>query len=44
MLYKIYQEIFIHVYVYNLKIMKFIILTKFSKIFTLHLLLFMVLF
>ena len=29
MLYKIYQEIFIHVYVYNLEIMKFIIQTKF---------------
>ena len=30
MLYKIYWEIFIHVYVYNLKIMKFSIPTKFS--------------
>ena len=29
MLYKIYQEIYKHVYVYNLKIMKFIIKTKF---------------
>ena len=29
MRYKIYQEIYIHVYVYNLKIMKFIIQTKF---------------
>ena len=29
MLYKIYQEICIHVYVYNLKIMKFIIQIKF---------------
>ena len=29
MQYKIYQEIYIHVYVYNLKIMKFIIQTKF---------------
>ena len=31
MLYKTYQEIYIHVYVYNLKIMKFIIQTGFSK-------------
>ena len=29
MLYKIYQEIYIRVYVYNLKIMKFIVQTKF---------------
>ena len=29
MLYKTYQAIYIHVYVYNLKIMKFIIQTKF---------------
>ena len=29
MLYKTYQEIYIHVHVYNLKIMKFIIQTKF---------------
>ena len=29
MLYKIYQEIYIHVYVYNLKIMKLNIQTKF---------------
>ena len=33
MLYKIYQEIYIHVYVYNLKIMKSI-QTKFQQIFT----------
>ena len=29
MLYKTYQEIYIHVYIYNLKIMEFIIQTKF---------------
>ena len=29
MLYKTYQEIYIHVYVYNLKIMKFIIQTDY---------------
>ena len=34
MLYKIYQEIYIHVYVYNLKIMKSIIQTKSQQIFT----------
>ena len=33
MIYKIYQEIYIHVYVYNLKIMKSI-QTKFQQIFT----------